>query len=179
MQFPKPMDLNHSMHRFRLASRELFNNFFAVPLPPANYDYEYYDGFNNVENVLFQSLVLDPCIVPYSEDFAYGVKMHPHIRVRLPSAELDRDLVGGPIEIAPIMINREIDSGYWDHDVSKVDNSAIMKFVCFFDWESMHSRDNAFVRVQITDWPQHTDLIGKHALIESTMVRFSLISDKS
>ncbi|HEY9677851.1 MAG TPA: hypothetical protein V6C76_07565 [Drouetiella sp.] len=174
----KPMDLNRSINRFRLASRELFNNYFAVPLPPATWDYEYYDGFNYVEERMFQALVLDPCIVPFLSDdeYTFGLKSHPYIRVRLPEQDLDEFYGEGPLS-APILINRELDSGYWDHPLHQFDNTAILKFICFFDWEHMHSRDYTYVRVEITDWPTHKEVVGKHALVESTMVRYALHSD--
>jgi hypothetical protein len=57
------LDLHRSMNRFRLASRELFNHYFAAPHPPADYSFEYYDGFNAVEEILFQMLVLEPCSI--------------------------------------------------------------------------------------------------------------------
>jgi hypothetical protein len=84
------MDVHQSMSNFRLASRELFNHYFAVPQPPAEPAYEYYDGFNEVERVLFAMLVLEPCAVPPPNGtYNYGLDAHPGIQVRLPIANFD------------------------------------------------------------------------------------------
>ncbi len=170
------MDLHQSMSRFRLASRELFNHYFSVPYPPGEPHYEYYDGFREVERVLFTMLVLEPCSVPLaSSDYSYGLDAHPGIRVRLPIANANDNLVGvdEPM-VAPLMLNREINSGYWDYPLDRFTNEATLLYVAYFDWDSMHSRDNAYVRVQVQDWPSHPEAIGKHGLVESHLVRYVL-----
>jgi len=170
------MDLHQSMSRFRLASRELFNHYFAVPYSSAQSSYEYYDGFNEVERVLFTMLVLEPCAVPSApSSYVYGFDAHPSIRVRLPIANVDENIGGvdDPL-VAPIMLNREINSGYWDYPLEQFTNDATLLYVAFFDWDSMQSRDNAYVRVQVSDWPSHPETIGKYALVESYLVRYVL-----
>ncbi len=76
------------------------------------------------------------------------------------------------IESAPIMVNREIDSGYWDYPIRDISNNAKMIFVSFFDWDRLSYRDNHYVRVQIREWSSHQDVEGKHGLIESQFVSF-------
>ncbi len=53
------MDLHRSMRRFRLASRELFNNYF-LDEQADEVDDRLLDGFDAVENLLFATLVLEP-----------------------------------------------------------------------------------------------------------------------
>lgn len=72
------------------------------------------------------------------------------------------------------MLNREVNSGYWDYPLNRFTNDATLLFICYFDWDSMHSRDNAYVRVQVGDWPGHPEVIGKHGLVEAHMVRYVL-----
>ncbi len=172
------MDIHESMNRFRLASRELFNHYFSVP--QGENAFEYYDGFNEVERVLFTMLVLEPCSVPRaSKDYTYGIDGHPGIRVRLPIANVGEYLVGDDTpQVAPIMLNRELTwinsgyCGYWDFPLNSFSNEATLLYVSFFDWESMAYRDNAYVRVQVSDWPSHPEAIGRHGLVESFRVRY-------
>ena len=72
----------------------------------------------------------------------------------------------------PAMINRERDSGYWDHPVERLDNKTELAFVSFFDWDEANLVDFQYVRVEITA-PASPDLVRKHALIEVQYVSFS------
>lgn len=167
------MNLNWCMNRFRLASRDLFNQYFAVPHAPAEYDYEFYEGFEAVERTLFESLVLEPCAISSPEGYRYGssdYQAHPLVRVRLPNPNTEEDLVGDPL-VAPILINRELASGYWDFPLNLFTNEVELHFIAYFDWERMHYRDNQYVRVKINNWPSHPDVVGKHALVEARLIR--------
>ena len=168
------MDLHRSINRFRLASRELFNNYFAVPCVPEEQGFEYYDGFGEVERILFTMLVLEPCAVPQPPaDYRYGFYAHPRIRVRLPIANVGENVLGNDEpRFAEILINREISSGYWDFPLDRFSNEATLLYIGFFDWESMHSRDNEFVRIQISEWPSHPEAEGKHGLVKAADVRY-------
>jgi hypothetical protein len=105
--------------------------------------------------------------------YSYGIDPHPRIRVRLPIPNAGEELVGEPLA-APIMLNRDIKSGYWDYPIDRFTNDARLLYICYFDWDSMHSRDNSLVRVQVSDWPSQPEAIGKHALVESFNVRYVL-----
>ena len=153
------MDIDELMNKFRLASREIFNHYFKVLNP---YEYEsdawlFEERFLEVEKILFKKMIAEPTSTGGEK---YG-DVQPMIRVQL------RD-----VDFAPIMLNREIDSGYWDHDVKEVTKEASLIFLSFFDWDKLDFRDNQYVRVQVSDWPLHPDVIGKHALIEMKNVRF-------
>jgi hypothetical protein len=153
------MDLNEIMNRFRLASRELFNGFFHVtdPLNHSAVAWRLEERFSSVEQLLFDKLVSEPASLPA---IRYG-DLQPSVHVIL------RD--GG---IAPIMLNRGIDSGHWDHPVTQATPDARLQFVRFFDWDELDYRDNRYVRIIVGDWPSQPDTIGKHGLIESQYVKF-------
>jgi hypothetical protein len=150
------MNLDDSMKSFRLASRELFNRFFLVDEPYENDGWALEDRFSQVEAVLFEQLVVVPhdLLGP-----TYG-NHHPAIRVALRP------------DFVPVMINREIDSGYWDHPVRELTRDAELSFVRFFDWDLLAVRDNAYVRVNIDDWPSQPGAVGKHALVAAPSVVF-------
>jgi hypothetical protein len=76
--------------------------------------------------------------------------------------------------VAPIMLNREINSGYWDYPLEQFSNDTTLLYVAFFDWDRMSSRDNAYVQVQVSAWPSHPEAVGKHGLVESYNVRYVL-----
>jgi len=73
---------------------------------------------------------------------------------------------------APAMLNREIDSGYWDYPLKEITQDAKLAFISFFDWDQLGFRDNTYVRVQVTEWQSHLETVGKHAFIEPLYVRF-------
>lgn len=155
-----PADLNELMNQFRLASRELFNHFFRVPDPYANGQHAWLmeERFRDVQAVLFQQLVAEQMSLSLAE---YG-NPQPNVLVE--------PRHGGAV---PIMLNRDIDSGYWDHPVKEVGTDAHLLFVSFFDWDQLDYRDNRYVRVQVVRWSTNPDVGGKHGLIESHYVRFA------
>jgi hypothetical protein len=153
------MDINEMMNRFRIATRELFNNFFHVPDPwkDSNLAFQLETRFSAVEELLFQKLVLEPASLPL-------------IAYKNVQSSLQVELAKG--DSAPVMLNREINSGYWDHPIKEVTRDAVLLFVRFFDWDVLSYRDNRYVLVQVDSWPLHQDVVGKLALVESQYVRF-------
>jgi hypothetical protein len=81
------------------ASRELFNHFFRVSDPYNNDGWQFEERFSEVQVVLFQKLVTEPAAL---SDIKYGA-----IQISVVVELRDSESV-------PCMINREIDSGYWD-----------------------------------------------------------------
>ena len=157
------MTLNESMKRFREASREIFNRYFRVPQPYTKDGWQSEEQFSLLEEHLFRALVLQAAAIG-GEEIEYGY-VQTRITVRLRSA------MSGS---AKAMINREIDSGYWDHQVEAIDGGTSLLFIRFFDWDVLDYRDNEYVRAQISEWPAHTELVGKHVLIASRDVEFEL-----
>ena len=151
------MNLDEMMNRFRLASREVFNHYFRVPDPYDNNGWLFEERFSEVQVVLFQKLVAEAASLSCVR---YGC-LQPEILVELRA------------EQTPIMINREIDSGYWDNPIKEITKDARLLFISFFDWDQLDYRDNRYVRLQIDSWPLHPETAGSHALIESHYVSFA------
>jgi hypothetical protein len=76
------------------------------------------------------------------------------------------------VDFAPVMINREVDTGYWDNPTVEITKDAQLSFVRFFDWDVLAVRDYQYVRVRIDAWSAHPEVIGKHALMEARSVVF-------
>jgi hypothetical protein len=149
--------LNDSMTQFRLAARELFNTFFRVEAPYTNDGWALEARFRVLESALFDQLVAAPNSLPLD---SYG-SHQPGVRVALRG-----------LDFAPVMVNREVDSGYWDHPLTEATKDVELSFVRFFDWDILAVRDYQYVRVKIEAWPSHSEVVGKHALIEARCVGF-------
>lgn len=153
------MNISDLIIRFRIASRELFNNFFSVSDPYVNDGWVWEERFRHVEIELFRQIVAVPTSI---NEVEYGY-FQPNISVAL-----------SDVEFAPIQINRELDSGYWDFPVTEVDSNAKLAFIKFFDWDALRCRDNQYVRVKIIAWQSHPECVGKHALIEAAYVTYEI-----
>ncbi len=158
-----PMRLDPQLHRFRLASRDLFNQYY-FPGPPNSIDiWDALELFAPVEEVLFQTLVIQKS--PLSPT-SYGA----------PNSEI---LVVVRSDSTPIMVNRERgkDHGYWDFPIERVDRKIVMNFVCFFDFDKTRHQDHQYVHVEIADWASDPEVVGRRALIENQYVSFELASN--
>lgn len=151
--------VNQAIEAFRLASRGLFNDYFRVPNEPyENNGWSLLERFAEVEDALFKNMVgagFQEALAPYGRPQQF-------ISVTLRA-----------VDFAPIMLNRERDSGYWDHPVTEVTKDAQMTFVRFFDWDQLAVRDNRYVEVVVAAWPSKPDLVGKHGLIETQYTAYS------
>lgn len=157
--FQRAGGIGSRMRNFRVASRELFNNFFYEAARRHGYSesWNIVDDFKQVERVLFESMVLRPEGI----DGEYGNE-NSAVMVT-PLKEL--------LDI-PALINREIKTGYWDYPMNNIPVDSKMVFICFFDWSENAVRDNEFVRVVIESCTS-SELVGKHALISAKYVDFS------
>ena len=111
--------------------------------------------FSHVEEVLFEKLVCEPARLTHAP---YG-SLQSEILVELNS------------DVCPIMLNREVNLGYWDFPIREVTRDARLLFFRFFDWVLAY-RDNRYVLVQIDSWPSHPEAVGKQALVEAQYVHF-------
>ena len=160
------MNVDDLINRFRVASRELFNNYFRIESPwsKENQEEAWYrqHRFVEVEKALYQQLVLDMAEI---DGPGYQTnEPNPKIRLKIKS---DR---------APIMLNREFTSGYWDYPVKEVTHKAVFAFVNFFDFDSLAIRDNQYVRAKVIEWAAHPETVGKHALLDANLVEYFLQS---
>jgi len=153
------MNIDKYINKFRIASRELFNNHFLEQFLE-NEDWEFYELFTCIEEELFHALVTSRIGVP---QINYGCYIQPEIEV-IPTE-------GSTCGI-PIMLNRVIDSGYWDHEIKRAEIGCIFSFLSFFDWDQKAYKDNRYVKAVVKCWPEHPELIGKYALIETTYVSY-------
>jgi hypothetical protein len=145
------------MNRFRIASRELFNQYFRVDEPYDKTEAWLLDErHSEIEEILFEKMVLEAADLPGN---TYGF-VNPNILVKLKGTA------------APAMLNREIDSGYWDYPLKEITQDSKLAFISFFDWDQLGFRDNTYVRVQVVEWQSHPETVGKHAFIEPLYVSY-------
>lgn len=156
-------NIDELLNRFRLASREIFNSYFKAAASGGNDIWNWEARFSKVEASLFNELVLDPCGLPVT---VYGTSQ-PQILVQLRA--------NVPI---PVMVNRDISSGYWDFPINELPFGVRLHFLAFFDWDQTGTRDNQYVRAEIEQWPSRDELAGKHVLIEARYVKFVLRNTK-
>lgn len=149
---------------FRVAGRELFNRFFRIENPWENQEaaWSLVERFNDLESVLFQKMVSEALGMSGN---CYG------------EPQKDILIVGQGQGEVSALINREVDSGYWDFPVTKVPVDAEMQFVAFFDWDVLLIRDNKFVRIRIASCASNPALAGKHALVDAQEVSYRLRSN--
>ena len=148
--------LDESLKSFRLAAREIFNLFFRVsdPYNSTERAYAAYECFDDVQSVLFQGLITKPFGLP---PIAYGYKQ--------PAIFVDCSRL-----LNSVMINRELNSGYWDHPMSAIPPDARVCFVSYFDWDQLGYRDYAYVAAEIEECASHPELLRKRILIQATDV---------
>ncbi|MCA9814772.1 MAG: hypothetical protein R3C24_17010 [Cyanobacteriota/Melainabacteria group bacterium] len=155
------ISLDNAMSAFRLASRDLFNNhFYNSYLDP----FLLRETYADLQVLLFQKMVEDPFSL---DQVGYG-EVHRDILVR---NRLDSD--------TPAMINRDIDSGYWDYPVKSIPSDVVMCFISFFDFDETRGMESMYVLVEIDCWSEQKDVEGKRALIEFQHVFFESIKGSS
>ena len=160
---PGTVSVDVRMERFRLASQLVFNSYFLGDAR-AEDGWDAHRRFSRVENVLFDELVLVPL----------GLATDGYRR-----RQAGLRVVRRHQEPLPVMLNRHVDSGYWDHPIDSLTSDAVLEFVEFFDWDYTNAaRDNIYVRAAIASWPGHEDLVGKHLLVEAAHVTFALAGRK-
>jgi len=147
-------DIDRAMNCFRIASRELFFHFFHCT---SDVHESISEHFKEVEEVLFEKLVIAPLQIG-------------NVRYGEANKEIGVTIRHGAS--APIWINREVESGYWDHPVKEIRNDVGMSFISFFDFDTSRYIDNQYVEVRIESCPANTDVIRRHALIENQYVKF-------
>lgn len=148
------ISLDHAVRAYRLASRDLYNNYFYN----SYFDpYLLRETYSELQDLMFQKMVEEPFSLKHT---GYG-DVHRDIWVR---NRFDADI--------PAMINREIDSGYWDYPIKLVSPDAVMFFISFFDLDETRGMENLYVLLEINEWSQHKEADGKRALVEYQYVCF-------
>lgn len=161
-------DITSLVARYRECVSSLWNTYFHKP----NVDWDEQWSFAVIDAELFKALVLQPL-------GRGGVHIQPDY---MNPRELLSFMRVVPDGAASILMNREIDSGYWDwrHPLPKVQAEDVdLRMFHFFDWDSLGPRNYDYVRVLILDSARYPEANGKHALIASDEVRFTLLDDCS
>lgn len=147
------------MEHFRIASRDIYNQYFRLSDPARMEDWDCWKAFSEVEDILFKKLVTQRLGL---SDVEYGV-VYPSIVV-------------SPIcDSVPWMLNRKtnVSHGYWDHEISRFERAAIAEFVHFFDFDEQAYRDNRYVMIFVRNFPEKPEAQGRFALVESNHVKYS------
>lgn len=151
--------LDAQINKFRLAARELFNNYFRQPSRENSGEaWAAVERFSQVERELFRVLVVEPCELPIR---AYHQDIQSEIGVRLKHDGF-----------APIMVGRKDSPGSWDDPMKTVHSDTSMTFSHFFDWDQTDYIDNRYAEVVIDHCPTNNIVDGRNALIETQYVEF-------
>lgn len=154
-------DITDIVQGYRECACHVWNTHFL----PASPDWDERDRFADACVALFRGLVL----LPLGRD----VDLQPDYRQPLLPLRFVRVF---PATNAEVIVNREVDSGYWDwgNPMPRVEKDDMdLRFIHFFDWNLLGPRDFEFVRVLIATSEKFPAASGKHALIRSTEVTFS------
>ena len=161
-------DITGLMNTYREAARLLWNNFLRDPSEETeglNPDNERYCDFEAVKRILFTSLVLrEIALEDLLSEFLDGPTLmsawqepFEEIGIRLRHE-------------CPAMVNREtphLGNQRWDSPVDRLDASADLRFVDYFDWDTRIHRDFRYYRVRIASFPAHPEVVGRDALVET------------
>ena len=124
------------------------------------------EEFCKIEQLLFSSIVLYQLKADVVEsDF---LDDHMNIAPRV----LERFLIVPRAQAMPVMINREMTSGYWDHPITELQkNEALIGFVHYYDFCGMDSpRRYEYVRGRILASSKYTEIVGKDLLVPTDLV---------
>lgn len=142
---------------YRECCRHLWNNWF-IPTRP---DWDQSDRFQDIASLLFSSIILTQIGTDgnsLSPDYEASPKVLSEFHI-VPISEYG----------IPININREKErSGYWDYPLERIcPGEADIRFIKFFDFDSLGFRDFSYYQVRITGSEKYPDIVGKDALIET------------
>ena len=147
-------DVTYLFSHYRLTARALWNFGFRAQTHLEGWDAR--ERFDEIKKKLFAALVTEHVAMEGSA----GGKAVFQVRV-VPS--------GG----VPIMIKTEAgrDEGIWDYRNRVLPGECILEFVDYFDWDFLGVADFQYVHVKIAAWANRPDVVGHHALIETSCVR--------
>lgn len=154
------LEITEVLLGYRECARHIWNAH-VIAGADQDVDWDLRDQFEDAIAILFSAIVLRK--VGYSDrevKQAYWSPLEPFNFLRVI-----------PNGTAPILINREVASGYWDHPIQKLEESdADMRFVGFFDWNVLEYREFEFIQVVIVSSASHPELAGRHALVKPQYV---------
>jgi hypothetical protein len=129
------------------------------------------EEFCKIEQLLFSSIVLFQLKGNVAESDFLDDHMNMAPRV------LERFRIVPRAQSMPVMINREMISGYWDHPITELwKNEALIGFVHYYDFCAMDMpRRYEYVRGRILDCSKYPEIVGKDLLVPADL---SWIEDK-
>ncbi len=154
-------DVTSILNRYRECSRHLWNTYFAdhvFSLPASD---DVLDRFEEVDKLLFSSLVLAK-VDRLASESDFGKKPLRFLRVVPVTEEV------------PILINRPSNdrNKYWDDPVNRVGASeAELLLIGYFDWNRYGYADLAYYLVRIASFSKHPHLNGRDALLLTSNAR--------
>lgn len=138
--------------RYKECARNLRNTYY---IPQSDQDLDTLEDFDEANVLLFKHLVLNELLEKY-DDFKWFEKPYNEFIV-VPTSD-----------ICPIMINRDKQSGYWDHPITRIEQKDLkMAFINYFNWSSHDQIDFRYFHVRIIESEKYPQLIDFDALLET------------
>ncbi|MCW5824816.1 MAG: hypothetical protein KIT34_18605 [Cyanobacteria bacterium TGS_CYA1] len=144
--------LNEAMNRFKTASTYLRTEIFSKASDHQEYEYNIWEGFEDVERLLFQRLVTIPCNL---ENISYGSKIQQSIRVRPLSW---KDLA---------ILNNGSQKDYESFSSDEVE----LGFVGYF-YRIHNGEEICNVEFEVCSSTMHPEAVGGRGFIEAKFVSF-------
>ena len=153
------IEITPVINQYRECVRHLYNTYFLKEVSEGeDIDWDLKDLYNNIASQLFDAVVL------YPRDISNAKLTPDHIVPKVPLAFLQ--IMPSDHAAAMVLINREIDSGYWDEKATDQELcDSRMSFLGFFDFDSSGFMEMNYYLVLIESAPNRPDLAGRQALI--------------
>ena len=158
-------DITDLMNNYRECVRNLWNTYFRMP-GPTRTQVDAAFRFDHISELLFNELVL----------YKIG-KPGKSKKKNDPWPFLEVGLNG---DDCPALINRPSQGGgkYWDEKVNQVTRNSVLLLIDYFDFDEFNYIDYRYYRVKIISYPEHPELAGREALIETQFARISLTDEE-
>jgi len=150
------VNVNKIFDKYREAARHLRNVYYCNNNHES--DWGLRSDFNEIRKLLYHHLILNELDLTEVRDF----RNEPSKYFNLVSDG----------NILPAMINRNGDSGYWDHPITKlVDDEYDIRFIDYFDFDQMGHCDFRYILARIFFSKNHPQINNYNALIETQYVQ--------
>ncbi len=157
-------DITQILNEYRECVRNLWNIYFIKHISSES-EWDVFDEYEDICIMLFSSLVLNLLNrETYKKAKTYVRASEPLLFLRVVPVEKSGISVN---------INREKNvSNYWDYPLSIIkSNEADMRFIDFFDFNLLGSRDFQYCRVRIVASNVNPDIVGHDALIDCNKIK--------
>ncbi|MCU7859106.1 MAG: hypothetical protein KZQ86_04575 [Candidatus Thiodiazotropha sp. (ex Lucinoma kastoroae)] len=123
------------------------------------------EEFCKIEQILFDSIVLHQVGINSAKTDRIDDHMNSAPRV------VERFRVVPKGHSMPVMINRELTSGYWDHPITELStDEALIGFVHYFDFSGLDTpRKYEYIRGRVLKCSKYSEIVGKDILIPTDL----------